>query len=507
MLASISLLLAAGSLTACFEPLNPVDTTASERAPTDGGTTGPGVPLTGDGTASSTGPATTDPDSGSSTADDSASSSSTGPDEPACTEPDGTIDAACRAGTPYCQGGRCISCDNLPADFCVELDPTTPLCNPGSGTCMGCNAHGQCQSGACRMQTGECFPGDQRLWVDALALGCEMGTGSQAMPFCTISAALDMVAMQPAGSAWTILVTGQIDAYLGPVMPSRGHIIAILGQMAPAVPVRIDSPATTTVDLLSDGIEVYMANLTLEHTGSGTQTIRCAFGNQVWLNDVTILNGPSLTLANCDVVLQDSIVIGGNIINGPNGGSVAFIRSFIEQGPTDQMLALSDVALDHTEVRRQPGSGGIHLNDAQALLELDNALLYGPLGETAMLLSTGQLQASFSTVAGQVACVGPGPSTVRDSIVTGLDCDSLAVEHSLVDSGAAQGMGNVVLPPGLLPALFVDPSGAGGDFHVLPGSLADGVAVWDDGDAMLDIDGDARVSVPGDPDYAGADVP
>jgi hypothetical protein len=65
----------------------------------------------------------------------------------------------------------------------------------------------------------------------------------------------------------------------------------------------------------------------------------------------------------------------------------------------------------------------------------------------------------------------------------------------------------MLLPPDALPALFVDPSGALGDYHVLPGSLAEDVAIWTNEDAPIDIDGDARPGRPRAPDYAGADVP
>nr|MCH9679938.1 hypothetical protein [Deltaproteobacteria bacterium] len=175
---TLALLGWAAMATACFEenPSLPIDETTS-TAP---GTTGPGP-----GTTETPDPTTGQPPgtSGGSGLD----SSSSGSPPPDCTEPDGNVDAACEATTPYCQGGECMGCDALGPAFCPSLGPRTPVCDLDTGTCSGCTAHDQCGTGACRIQTGECFDGDQRLWVAADRADCAQGDGSQNAPVCTIT--------------------------------------------------------------------------------------------------------------------------------------------------------------------------------------------------------------------------------------------------------------------------------------------------------------------------------
>jgi len=448
------------------------------------------------------------PGTGSDSFDDS--TSSTGHEDtagdPGCNGTDGEIDPSCDPATPYCLAGTCVSCTALPPNHCTSLDETTPYCDHDLGTCTACSAHEHCASGACRILTGQCFSTDRQLWINGNATDCTVGDGSPPTPYCTISEALDTVATRPAGEAWMVRVAGGPDPYVGTLMPTGSHPLAIIGQ-AGNQRARVDGDGAATLDLLSPGIELYLHSLDVHYTGAGAQTLRCGFGNELWMSQVNIIDGPALVLANCSVTLKSTLVQGGDVRIGPDGGLLAMFDSLVEQGSNDELVVRTEVQFSHSLLRRLPGGVGIHLDDAMAHLVLDNSILQGDTDGPVLHVDTGDFDIAFSTLVSGVECVSPGPSTIRSSIVAGLACGSAAVHHSLVDAGLEQGTNNVLLPAGTLPMLFVDPAGALGDYHVLPDSPAKDVAIWQGDDALLDIDGDPRAGELDVPDYAGADLP
>jgi len=447
---------------------------------------------------------TTANESTSGAIDPETTTSTTG--DPGCTSLDGTPDPSCADTTPYCQAGACVSCTALLPDHCTSLDAATPYCDPELGVCTPCSTHAHCPGGACRIHTGECFSADHQLWVDGDSSRCAAGDGSPLAPFCTVVDALDAVATRPAGEAWMVKVAGQPEPYIGTLVPAGNHPLAIVGQLGNQR-ARLDGDGPATIDLLTPNLELYLYALDIHYTGPSTQTLRCAFGNFLWASEVNVLDGPALVLANCSVSLESTLVQGGDVRIGPQGGSLVMVDSIIEQGADDELLVRADAHLSHGWLRRLPGGTGVRLDDETAYLTLDNVILQGDPGDPVLFVDTGRFEAAFSTIVGGIGCMSPGPSSIRSSIVTGLGCGSISIDDSLVDAGGAQGTGNVLLPMGTLPALFVDPSGALGDYHVLPDSPAKDVGTWTSDDALFDIDGDARVGRVDAHDYAGADVP
>lgn len=67
-------------------------------------------------------------------------------------------DSECAAkdpGAPTCRrDGRCVEC--TPDDL-SSCGGSTPVCNPGSGSCEGCRFHEQCAGTACDIESGACF--------------------------------------------------------------------------------------------------------------------------------------------------------------------------------------------------------------------------------------------------------------------------------------------------------------------------------------------------------------
>jgi hypothetical protein len=75
----------------------------------------------------------------------------------ACTDtPDG--DVACNSKDetmPVCNDvGQCVQCTDANVAACAD---TTPVCDTGTSTCVGCTYHEQCSDTACDIATGACF--------------------------------------------------------------------------------------------------------------------------------------------------------------------------------------------------------------------------------------------------------------------------------------------------------------------------------------------------------------
>ena len=109
-----------------------------------------------------------------------------------------TDDSECDAsrGTPICIDGACVGCGEAGPTACMDADPSLPVCDAGSGacvqclaggdvsacegttpvcdeetnTCVKCEWHEDCPDTACRMSTGECFPGPVIEATDAAQL-------------------------------------------------------------------------------------------------------------------------------------------------------------------------------------------------------------------------------------------------------------------------------------------------------------------------------------------------
>lgn len=454
-------------------------------------------------------------DNPTATSDETTGEPETGDDDATTTGPPPSCagegpDPMCPGDLPFCAEGQCVDCEGLPADACGGLDGATPFCD--AGVCSGCYEHDQCDTGACRMATGECFPEANRLWVDSTAT-CGTATGTEEAPFCDIVTAVAVVNKQAGTEPWALFVAGNPTPYDGTIN-SIGRPFAIIGpEDGLAAHVTGDNEA---LDLWSQSPETYVANMTL---AAGMQrAIRGANNGacELWLHDVAISSGqPAVETGSCDMHMHRTEIFNQNTfgIVVSSQGSVEMFDSSIHDGQGGMMID-GTAHLERSVVSDSYTAGGIELAGGE--LTLINSLMHDNqyANDGINITDGGQLEMLYSTVIGAITCDGAGPSTIRNSIAmgrafeAGQACTSAAVTNSVVNTGEDQGAGNVVATDEQLSAIFVDLSTANADFHLLPGaSIPQDVAVWETGDPRFDVDMDERPSVDGTSDYAGFDVP
>jgi hypothetical protein len=488
---------------ACFNedtPLNQPTTTGDEPP----GSTGV-MPGASSGAVDSTGDPEASTGSVDATSDGSTSMSDTGP--PMCLE-EGSFDEMCPDGAPYCTDGMCRPCPMLPGG-CASIDPAEPICDPGTGTCAACTEHDQCDSGACRIATGECFGETNRLFVSASA-DCMAGQGTQMAPFCGVDEALAVVAGQAGVEPWAIFVGGSAVPYVLPGDAALiGRPLALIGP-AEGVAARLMGSPPSSLLVATAPHDSYLARVTLDGAASDTTALRCLNGD-LWIDDTEIRNGTTgLEVVDCDVRLRRSH------ITETNGWGVVV-------GQTAQLTAtevLIDVnvggvsTIGTTTLRRSRIAdnylwGGISAPDGT--LTLTNSVM------AANVYAIGHIDIGTTTVASlnyvtaigdPLSCAGAAATySIRNSIVDNITCaGQVTVDQSLVAIGdEGLGNGNVGFPPSDYALVFDDHPA--GELHIRPGAPAYllGIATRAPTDPALDFDGDPRPPV-GDPDYPGFDT-
>lgn len=507
-------ILGALSLSACFDPGQVIETESATEASSTGATSQP---------METDDPPTT----GATTDDPPLTTGATTDDPPTTTDPDGTTeeppptcegqgpDPACELATPYCNDGTCVDCTGLPPAACTSFDPTTPVCDDETGACTACTEHEQCPTGACRFTTGECFAESNRLWVDNTFGGCAGGTGSEANPFCTVVEAMAVLDDQLGSDPWAIFVAGSPNPYEGTIDPSNNRPVAIIGPAAGLAATLFNDNAFT-VDLWAQSPETYLHRLTIDRNFGGT-AIRCNTG-LAFITDSALVGGDTTaTLTGCTLRLRRTVVqTGGLGMLVQAGGELIAVESSFQNSSGGLVIDGGTVELHRSVVRDNYVEGGIAVLDGGELL-LSNSMVYYNQYQNDGVLVSGGATASVvhSTIIGAFACDAmAGSTSVRNSIVlgqpfeAGMSCASTAIDTSVVNVGLGQGMGNVQADAMDLGSIFVDPVPmVGADWHVLPGSLPMSVAVHQPGDPVVDFDGDARPTMAGAEDYAGADVP
>ena len=418
--------------------------------------------------------------------------------------------AECPAEAPFCAGGTCVDCSGLPPEACTGLDAATPVCD--AGVCVGCWEHDQCASGACRIATGECFAEDNRLWV-APGGDCALADGSEAMPFCNIVNAVTVVNDQSGSDPWAIFVAGSPNPYSGTITPYE-HPLAIIG---PSSGLDAETSATMgyAVDLWNGPSEVYLAQLSIEGSFSGA-TIRgtSSAGASLYLHDVTINGGdPAIDSNSLTINLFRTEILNYNFAFVlDSGGTLNAFDSSIHDGQGAIVPLQGTAHIERSLVFNSYTAGGIDLDGGSLTLVNSAMWSHSYANDGIAARNGGTFDLLYSTVVGEVSCVGAGPSTIRNSIVlghsyeAGQTCTSAAVDNSVVNLGVGQGSGNVFADDTYLASIFVDSGFMTPDYHVLEDSTPAGVAVWEDGDPTTDVDGDARPSVAGTADYAGFDA-
>lgn len=445
------------------------------------------------GTADSTGSSTTDIAPDTTVSPDS---SSTG--EPYVCRERGALDEGCDELDPaaaYCMTGACVSCVDAGGDaFCEALDATAPACIAETGRCGGCDdagdgfcggqtpvcrndgacyaceSHSECPS-ACHLaptdpSVGECFPGDQVLWVDDSAQ-CP-GLGTELAPFCDLG---DTMANVPLGESWTIFVASgtypdQLTAVANTIAIRGDGIVQITGDPG------IDGPT-----VLASGDTMYFENVRLRANVQSHGAV--CVGGLLWFDDSQIRN---------------------------NLGHAIFLT-----GPCD-------VTLRRTRVLRNVGGGirqfGGHLRLDNSTIAENGDAIAGP----ALNIQLATVEVVYSTIVGNEAsgadsiqCNDAGGS-IRNSIVSGttapsieLDCFVLEYLNDAIDAD------NFVEDGSVLVGVYDDnwfTNPAEGDMQLADPELTlfGGIAVYLDGDPPLDADDTPR-PMGGALGYVGVDEP
>lgn len=412
-----------------------------------------------DGSSSSSGSGSGD--SGESS--DSGESTTTGPQP--CVGDEECPDGA----APFCNPvGECVGCDGLdePDAACADTDASqplcvggtcvactaddagacgglTPVCDDASNTCVGCSEHGQCGDAACNLFTGACLPADAVVHV-----------GGPTPDFATIG---DAVSSFDAGAEGTIVV--HQANYDEAVTVDGARVLAFLANEG-------DLPLW----ILAGG------------------------------------GSPQLTVGD-GTVLMDGMQLSGNASSMEPGLRVDAGRAWVDRSRVVDNNGGGIVAENAGELVLRNCFVGGDVNDVNAL-EIDEAsarVVYSTLG-------------AGSVTAVGLACSTPVSVDVRNSLIvsrgvdaTGgfdLTCDDATVSYTATES-MVSGEGNSALGdmPTTMPELWFMDYGAG-NFHLTnPPITVATTAQWQDGDPETDIDGDARPTVDGFADAAGADVP
>lgn len=434
------------------------------------------------------------PDTTSSSTDTPGSTGSSG--EPSTTSPPECTDgpgpsAQCPAETPFCEGGACVDCTAIAS--CADYDASTPVCDPGSGACVQCtdgdtsacggstpvcdaalqqcvkcSAHAQCDSGACDLESGACFPSSSVLWVDRTTQPC--GNGTEAAPFCEIQDAVKTIGV---GDPTVVKVRGGPMNYTTKIDVLGGATIAI-----------VTASGTPTVDvasdalLINDGAKVFVSGIKLIGTSmTAAKGILC-LSAELWTDGVDVSSRESMAIdaVGCELHIERGRVY----LNGGgglrlNGGSLAIDNSFV---------ASNGGAFS--------AYGGIHLTGSAGLAAVYTTIVGNNADQNA----------------GSLHCPSPGAVTLRNSVVfgvnpaTSVNCPGALGTDSVVDAMALSGEGVTVL--GKYDTKWFTNPGLG-DFHITDLAPFKDVAKWRPGDPAVDYDGDVRPSQDLAPDWAGAD--
>jgi hypothetical protein len=201
-----------------------------------------------------------------------------------------------------------------------------------------------------------------------------------------------------------------------------------------------------------------------------------------------------------------------------NQGATIFVDQLAVAGGNDLGMRCNGCGAWISRSRLVDSDDGCLSVQGSADVRVSNTFIGGNLlGFPAVSVSGGDLTVVYSTVAGgsnsspALSCLA-GVVDVRNSLIVAVqaepevDCDSATLTNNAMEMVQA---GNTQIGEAFNVNWFADFSG--GDFGLsgpapAPGTIAT-AAAWQTGDPATDIDGDARPSVDGTADYAGADIP
>lgn len=406
--------------------------------------------------------------------------------------PSGCVDDdECDSSAPFCSGGACVPCSDLPDPdgACASATPQTPLCSPAgcvqctardadacagdtpvcddaSLECVGCWRHDQCDT-ACNLDTGACMPDAPAMWVRRDANNCgPSADGTFGFPFCTLQEATD--AIDAMGNIGTIWLSESVENQPGVDVPA-GMTLAIRPAEGER-PVLGQNPADGTVPIYVDGANsrLYLEGVSM--TGF-VLDILVVDGTVVWLDRVDVFGnqGYALDVRNGAEVHVRSSIIASNGRNSNLRGAV-----YVEGSTLDLQYA--------------------------------------------------SVVANYATMTNDsLQCDATSTVTARNSIIAASDsstiqCAGIDVTTSFVDTAGLGGVGNVVdATIGTDLALwFVDPGGIvsttityGDDFHLTPAgaTLFGPIGEVQVGDLPYDFELDPRPAGAGAMVTVGADEP
>ncbi len=421
---------------------------------------------------------------GDETETDDATATSTGP-APTCEGTSGQLDPTCPEGLPFCVDQECVPCTNASAD-CTGA-PDGDVCDPGSGACVecvadgegecsgmtpicgddnvctGCTEHTQCPGdAACNLFDGNCFPDDAVLYVNNLGPSCPgQGAGTVEDPACEIDDVF------PVGATLTTIhIVGNATPYVQDISIGITETVALLGSDTPRITVSSGPPAVEVFGT------VFIDDFDIQGDAGANAIVTLG---DTWIDDSIIRDSGGVGI----LTSGDRLYVRRTTVVGNDGGGIQV---------DGELTELENVILATNGVLSGPTAGLV--------------LLSGEVRGVYVTIAANLTQAPF---ANGIRCDG-GTADLHSSIVVAASGNSigcgaptdLVLRNSAADSTMYTGRRttNIEVSSAEL--------GFDADFHIPTGGVLEGIAVFEPGDPLEDIDGDTR-----DPnaDYPGADFP
>ena len=339
---------------------------------------------------------------------------------------------------------------------------TTPICDAGTNSCVGCSSHEQCPATACNFVAGNCVDSSNVVYVDGDE-DCGVGDGTEEMPYCDMAEATGA-----AGSELLVILGERAGQASYEEATTIGNYVVVFAAESEAPILRgFNSQPAATV---TPAGALYLRGVTV--SGGPAAGLQVNNG-QLWLEE-TVVDGN--TDAGVSVNGGEAEIWRSRVVNNSGGGIV------VEGGGTVR-VENSFVGSDDSSVI------AVRVNE----------------GELAMNYTT--VVSDFGTSAA-LSCTDNGTVEIRNSLLASqsaddeLQCAAATVETSALEMPIE---GNTMLPAFDI-NWFV--SYADGNFSLqmdmYPEPL-ETAAAWREGDPATDINGDPRPTSDGEPDFAGAD--
>jgi hypothetical protein len=286
-------------------------------------------------------------------------------------------DAACAEGfpdTPVCAGGVCVECSEENPGACAG---STPICDVGANSCVGCSFHDQCPGSACSIANGECFSADA---ADIYEVPVE---------HATIQEAVD--AIEAAGTI-RVSGTGIVNANIS---VSGDKSIAILGVDAGP---EIHGATIPTFLVEGAGTRLYLQGVRIALNGqsSGIE----ADGATVYLDETEVVQntGGGITLTG------GASLFSRNTMIGRNGDTFDSTRGILANASSFEILYSSVVANDG-----DTGSSSIECSGAGSRVIRNSIVTDGAPGGS---IACSGVDVSYSSI--DTAGIGGEGTVVND---------------------------------------------------------------------------------------------